>query len=80
MRALIRDLNTGQFYTPDGLWAAERWRGCEFESIFQALTFAEDNQLDHVQVVLTFGEDGPDVMIDQDLERVSPGMDCLAFC
>ena len=45
----MRDLNTGHFYKPDGQWAAERERGCEFESIFQALAFAEDEHLDRVE-------------------------------
>ena len=74
MRALIRDLQTGGFYTPDGQWAAERGKGCGFESIFQALAFAEDNELDGVEVVLTFDEPEKDNTVSLDLQSMSaPG-------
>jgi len=72
MRALIRDLKTGCFYGPDGQWTAEREKGCDFESVFHALTVAEDDGLDGVEVVLTFGKPDQDLTICQDLERLSP--------
>jgi len=72
MRALIRDLRTGAFYAPDGQWAVERERGCDFESTFHALTFAEENHLRGVEVVLIFGEPQYDLTVSQGLNRVSP--------
>ena len=77
MRALIRDLRTGCFYGPDGQWTAEREKGREFESTFRALAFAEDNRLDGVQVVLTFGKPEKDLTICQDLNRLAPAGNLL---
>ena len=68
MRALIRDLRTGSFYGPDGQWTAAREKGCEFESTFQALTFAGDNHLHGVEVVMTFGAPEYDLTISREPE------------
>ena len=74
MRALIRDLRTGCFYGPDGQWTAAREKGCEFESTFQALAFAEDSGLGGVEVVLMFDEPEKDVTVSLDLQSISaPG-------
>jgi hypothetical protein len=49
MKALIRDLKTRCFYKGDRVWTGERGEGCEFESTFQAMAFAEDKGLDGVE-------------------------------
>jgi hypothetical protein len=71
MKALIRDLKTGCFYKGDGAWTGQRGEGCEFESTFHALTFAEDNGFDGVEVVLTFDEPEKDVTVSLDLRSMS---------
>jgi len=72
MRALIRDLETGCFYTPDGQWTAKRGKACDFGSTFQALMFAEDNELRGVEVILTFEEPEKDVAVSLDLQSRRP--------
>jgi len=56
MRALIRHLKSGLFYAGDGRWAAKREKARDFVTTFQALTFAGNNRLRGVEVVMTFGE------------------------
>jgi len=56
MRALIRHLKTGLFYAGDQSWTAKRENAWDFLTTFRALTFAGDNHLRGVEVVLTFGE------------------------
>jgi len=52
--------------------AGESFFVCDFKSTFEALAFAEDNRLDGVEVLLTFGEPVYDLTVSQDLNRVSP--------
>jgi len=65
MRALIRHLKSGLFYEEDGRWTARREKACDFVTTFQALTFAGDNLLRGVEVVLTLGEPKYDLRLSQ---------------
>ena len=56
MRALVRDLKTKLFYARDQSWTAKRENAWDFVTTFRALTFAGDNHLKGVEVVMTFGE------------------------
>ena len=75
MRALIRDMTTGRFYAPGWRWTTKRAKACDFESTFQALSFAEDKGLRGVEVVLTFADFGSDVAISLDCEN-QPAKSC----
>ena len=68
MRALIRDLKTGRFYAPVWQWTHKREKACDFGSTFQALTFAEDNRLRGIEVVLAFDELEKDVTVSLDVQ------------
>ena len=72
MRALLRDSKSGCFYSPGWRWTAKRKEACNFGSTFQALTFAEDNDLRGVEVVLTFDEPKKDILVSLDLQSRRP--------
>jgi hypothetical protein len=73
MRALIRDAKTGMFYGSDGQWAAERDHARDFGGTFQAISFAGQNRLRGVHVVLAFDTPEYDAVIDFERGRVLPG-------
>ena len=54
MKAFIRDLKSGLFCARDLRWTAKREEACDFESTFEAATFAGEHLLRGVEVVLTF--------------------------
>ena len=62
----------GTFYAGDGRWAAKREDACTFRSSFEALTFAGDNHLHGVEVVLT--SDEPECELRMNLQRVGPSL------
>ena len=65
MRALIRHLKTKLFYAGEARWTAKREKACDFGTTFRALTFAGDNHLRGVEVVMTFGEPEFDLTISR---------------
>jgi len=68
MRALIRHLKTRLFYAGDERWTAKRENAWDFTNTFRALTFAGDNHLRGVEVVMTFGEPEYDLTISREPE------------
>jgi hypothetical protein len=58
-------LKTGLFYTEDGRWTTKREKAYDFVTTFQALTFAGDNLLRGVEVIMTFGEAKHDLRLSQ---------------
>ena len=73
MRTLIRDLNTGMFYGSDGQWTAEREDARDFGGTFYAMSFAEENRLRRVEVVLAFEKPEYDITIGLNRGQRSPG-------
>jgi hypothetical protein len=64
MRALIRDAKTGMFYSLDGQWTAEREDARDLGGTFQAMSFAAENHLLGVQVVMVFEIPECDIVIN----------------
>ena len=73
MRRLIRDLKTGMFYGSDGQWTAEREDARDFGGTFYAMSFAEENRLRGVEVVLAFERPEYDIVIGLERGQDSPG-------
>ena len=67
MRALIRHLKSGRFYAGGRRWTARREKASDFGTTFRALTYAEDNHLRGVEVVLA--SDRPGSGVSANLER-----------
>jgi len=70
MRALIRDVKSGMFYGQDGQWTADREDARDFVGTFQAMSFAGQQHLRGVHVVLAFDNPEYDAVID--FERGHP--------
>jgi hypothetical protein len=68
MRALIRHLNSGMFYSGDWQWTDRQEKACDFGTTFQALTFAKENHLRDVEVLLRFGEPEYDLAVSLELK------------
>ena len=74
MCTLIRDLKTGMFYgSADGQWTAEREDARDFGGTFYAMSFAEENHLHGVEVVLAFERPEYDIRIGLNRGQHSPG-------
>jgi hypothetical protein len=73
MRTLIRDLKTGMFYGSDGQWTAEREDARDFGGTFYAMSFAGENRLREVEVVLAFEMPDYDIRIGLNRGQHSPG-------
>jgi hypothetical protein len=75
MRALIRNVKTGMFYGSDGRWTAEREDARDFGGTYQAISFAGQNSLRGVHVVLAFDAPEYDAVIDFERGRQLPSPD-----
>ena len=54
----LYSVKSGRFYAGDRRWTARRERASDFGTTFRALTFAEDNHLHGVEVVLASDKRG----------------------
>jgi hypothetical protein len=72
MRTLIRDLKTQTYYAAEGQWTVEREAARDFGSTSQAMSFAGQQQLHGVQVVLAFDNPEYDAVINFQREQRPP--------
>ena len=73
MRTLIREVKTGMFYGSDGQWTAAREDARDFGGTFQAMSFAGQQHLHGVQVVLAFDHPEYDAVINFQRGQHPPG-------
>jgi hypothetical protein len=73
MRTLIQNVKTGMFYASDGQWTTEREDARDFGGTFQALSFAAQQHLHGVQVLLAFERSQYDITINFERPQPPPG-------
>ncbi len=62
-KRLIYDSHTGRYLTSAGKWTDEEEDAKNFHSVFQALEFCCENQIDDAELVFKFGENECQVSI-----------------
>jgi hypothetical protein len=56
MRTFLRDTKSGHYLRGRGEWSSGLERACDFKSIKRAIKYAEKNQLQGVELVVTSGD------------------------
>ena len=72
MKVHIRDIKTGFYFKERGCWVTSADEAAAFESSLTALTLCDEQNFQHAEIVLRFGEKNYDIRLPVAVRRATP--------